>query len=119
MPLPWKIRRREPGFTISSAGAFYLNTTVRLSGVYYLNRLVGIEAAGTRGRIEFPDAGAAVERRDDLTGYEGGLRLRLAENSLGRRVEYSLRLQRSRRDSNFDSQDRSRTTFGLNAVVGF
>jgi hypothetical protein len=111
--------RREPGFTLSSAGIFYLNTTARLGGVYYLNRLIGIEAAGTIGRLDFPVAGAAVEREDDLTGYEAGVRLRLAENSLGRRVEYSLRLRRSRRDSNFDSQDRSQTTFGLNAVVGF
>jgi hypothetical protein len=110
---------REPGFTVSSDSIFYLDTRVRLRAVYYLTRIVGIESGGSRGKLEFPGASGAFEREDDLDTYEVGLRFRLAENSLGRRVEYSLRFQRYRRDSSDDLQDRTRSAIGLNAVVGF
>jgi hypothetical protein len=110
---------REPGFTVSSSSTFYLDTRVRQRAVYYLTRIVGIESGGSRGKLEFPGASGAFERKDDVDTYEVGLRFRLAENSLGRRVEYSLRFQRYRRDSNDDRQDRARSAIGLNAVVGF
>jgi hypothetical protein len=110
---------REPGFTVSSDSIFYLDTTVRLRAVYYLTRILGIESGGSRGKLEFPGASGAFQREDDVNTYEVGLRFRLAENSLGRRIEYSLRFQRYRRDSNDDRQDRSRSAIGLNAVVGF
>jgi len=110
---------REPGFTVATDSIFYLDTRVRMRAVYYLTRIVGIESGGSRGKLEFPGASGAFEREDDIDTYEVGVRFRLAENSLGRRVEYSLRLQRYRRDSTDDLQDRSRTVFGLNAVVGF
>ena len=88
---------REPGFTVSSNSIFYLDTRVRLRAVYYLTRIVGIESGGSRGKLEFPGASGAFEREDDVNTYEVGLRFRLAENSLGRRVEYSLQFQRYRR----------------------
>ena len=47
------------------------------------------------------------------------MRFRLAENSLGRRVEYVLRIERYERDSDIPSQNKDRTAFGINAVVGF
>lgn len=110
---------REPGFTVSTNSIFYLNTRVRLRAVYYLTRIVGVESGGSRGKLEFPGASGAFAREDDVDTYEVGVRFRLAENSLGRRIEYSLRLQRYRRDSTDDLQDRTRTAVGLNAVVGF
>jgi hypothetical protein len=110
---------REPGFTISTAGAFYVNTRVRLRAIHYLTRIVGIEAGGSRGTIDFPVASGSFEREDRIGTYEAGVRFRLAEDSLGRRIEYSLRLQRYRRNSNDDRQDRTRTGVGVNAVVGF
>jgi hypothetical protein len=110
---------REPGFTVSSDSIFYLDTRVRLRAVYYFTRIVGVETGGGRGKLEFPGPSGAFERQDDINTYEVGLRFRLAENSLGRRVEYSLRFERYRRDSNDDQHDRTRSAIGLNAVVGF
>lgn len=110
---------REPGFTVSTDSTFYLDTRLRLRGVYYLNRIIGIETGGARGKLAFPGGTGGFEREDRIDSYEMGLRFRLAENTLGRRIEYNLRYQRSRRDSNDDLQDRSRTSIGLGAVVGF
>ena len=118
----WNLRLngvREPGFTVSGDGIFYLNTETRVTGVYYLNRIVGVETGGSLGTLEFPDSSTATERKDRVSSYQGGLRFRLAENSMGRRIEYSLTVRRWRRDSSDDAQDRSRTTLGLGAVVGF
>jgi len=118
----WNLRLdgvREPGFTVSGDGIFYLNTETRVTGVYYLNRIVGVETGGSLGTLEFPSSSAPIERKDRVSSYQGGLRFRLAENSMGRRIEYNLTLRRWRRNSNDDTQDRSRTTLGLGAVVGF
>jgi len=110
---------REPGFTVSSQSTFYLNTRARMRVAYYLTRILGFEVGGSRGRLDFPDTSGGSVREDDFYTYEAGLRFRLAENSLGRRVEYALRFQRYERDSSEVGQDRSRSTVGLHAVVGF
>ena len=110
---------REPGFTISSDSTFYVDTRVRLGALYYVTRIVGIEGGVTRARITFPGASPGFEREDDLDLYDAGLRFRLAEDARGRRIEYSLRLERYRRDSNDDVQDRERTAIGAGAIVGF
>jgi hypothetical protein len=110
---------REPDYTLSSTGVFYIATRARLRAVRYLNRIVGVEAGASRGTLEFPVSAGVFEREDRLQTYEVGLRFRLAQNSLGRRIEYSLRLERYRRDSNDDAFDRSRTRWGVNAIVGF
>jgi len=110
---------REPGFTISSDSTFYVDTRVRLAALYYVTRVVGLEGGSTRARLTFPGASPSFEREDDIRLYDAGLRFRLAEDSRGRRVEYTLRLERYRRDSNDDTQDRQRTAIGAGAVVGF
>jgi hypothetical protein len=110
---------REPGFTVSSTSIFFLNSRIGLRALYYVNRIIGIETGGSRGKLEFPGPSGGFEREDRTDSYEVGLRFRLAENSLGRRVEYRLRWQHYRTDSNDDLLDRTRTTVGLGAVLGF
>ena len=56
---------------------------------------------------------------DDLEEYQVGVRLRMSENTIGRKVEYALQLIHRRADSNIDALDRTRTTFGFGAVYGF
>jgi hypothetical protein len=108
---------RQPGFTVLGSTLFYLETRARLGAVRYFNRLLGVEANVSRARVSFP--GSSDERIDAIVAYDAALRLRLAENSLGRRVEYRLRLEVYERDSTLDSEDLSRTTFGVGAVLGF
>jgi hypothetical protein len=108
---------RQPGFTVTGSTLYYLESRAGVGAVRYFNRIVGIEANVARTRLTFPDT--SDDRTDRILQYDGAVRLRLAENSLGRRVEYRLRLERYVRDSTLDSEDLSRTTFGVGAVVGF
>jgi hypothetical protein len=110
---------REPGFSASSDSVYFLNASLGARAVRYFNRLVGVEAGGSRGRLTFPGSTAPVERVDDLDSYEAGLRLRVSENEAGRRVEYSLRYRHSRVVSTDPTQDQTRSTLGLGAVLGF
>jgi len=48
-----------------------------------------------------------------------GARLRVFQNSLGRKVEYTFSLRPWRRDSNVDRYDRSRTQVGFGVVAGY
>jgi len=111
--------RRLPGFAVFGANAYYLETTVGLRAVRYLSRLWGVEAGGSVGRLTFPASINLLGREDDITRWEVGARLRLAENAIGRKVEYSIRVGRYRRDSTVDFQNLSRNTVGFDAVVGF
>ena len=71
------------------------------------------------GRLTFPGSQNASLRVDTTETYEAGLRFRLAENAAGRRMEYSVRMQHRRRESTIESQNRSWTTLGVGAVLGF
>lgn len=110
---------RVPGFSLSDDSVTYLNSEAALEASYYFNRLIGFDLGSRRGTLEFPGSTAPTERKDRIQSYHGGLRLRISENALGRRVEYRLRVTRYRRDSTLDSEDQSRTTIGVNAVIGF
>jgi len=111
--------RREPGFSVSLTSVFFLNTRADVRAIYYLNRLFGFEAGGGRGKLEFPDSLGGFDRVDRINSYDAGLRFRMSENSIGRRVEYILRFKHWRTESNDPRQNRSRNVLGLNAVVGF
>jgi hypothetical protein len=87
--------------------------------VYYLTRMIGIETGGSRGTLEFPNQLGDLDRKDRIGTYEAGLRFRLAQDSLGRRIEYSLRFEHYRRSSSDFRQNRTGNVLGLNAVVGF
>jgi len=76
---------------------------------------LGLEAAGRRGNLEIP----GVFREDVITRYKAGIRLRVSENSIGRRVEYSITAGRYERNSSDDRLDRNRGTFGINVIVGY
>jgi hypothetical protein len=110
---------RLPGFSVYDISSYYMSSNVEMRMVHYLNRLFGVEAGGRLGRLTFPESSQEVPREDDIRLYDVGVRLRMFENSIGRRVEYSLRIGRYNRTSTIEAYDRSRTTFGFGAVVGF
>lgn len=111
--------KRIPSFAVSETGIYVLNTEVGLRGVYYFSRIFGIEVGGAVGQVTFPDSQRQEERVDDVVRYDLGLRVRLSESSLGRRVEYRLRWRAFQRTSPVSSQNISRGTWGLEAVFGF
>ena len=110
---------RRPGFAVTGNNTYFLDTSYGLRAVRFLNPVFGLEAGFRLGNLEFPQSASGTVREDDIVFYEAGVRLRLAELSLGRRIEYSLRIGRYERDSTEDSSDRSRTTVSIGAVVGF
>ncbi len=107
----------RPGFSLYEDAAYLLERGLSLGALRYLGGPLGIEAGVTRGTLTFP--GAGTSRVDRFEEYELGLRLRLSENDLGRRVEYSLEVEHERTGSSAPDQDRRRTAFGFGAVIGY
>ncbi len=110
---------RLPGFAVYDVNSYFLHTGAELSIVHYLNSLLGLEVGSGAGRLTFPEGESGTAREDRIRMYEGGIRFRIFENALGRRVEYSLKIGREHRMSNIDYFDRDRTTFYAGAVLGF
>ena len=106
---------RDALFTVYSDPGFYVQTQGRLGNTTYLNRFFGIDAGYSRYLLRFP----GFSRVDHLRAIDGGVRIRLSENELGRRIEYLFKLTRYRRDSTIDALDSTRTVFGFGAVVGY
>jgi hypothetical protein len=106
-----------PAFSFYSDATFLLQRTLGIGGVYYLVGPIGLEAGARIGQLTFPQSG--TDRVDDLAEYLVGVRLRMSENTIGRKVEYALQWIHRRADSNIDALDRTRTTFGFGAVYGF
>jgi hypothetical protein len=106
---------RRVDFSVSNENDYYVYDEVALGAVRYLNRWVGLEVLGAAGDLSIP----GIERNDDILRWGGGLRFRILENSMGRRVEYSLTLQRERRDSSVSAFTRTRNLVGFGAVLGF
>jgi hypothetical protein len=114
--------RREAGFSQSSETTYFLIAEHGVRFVHYVTHYLGLEAGTEFGRLWFPDAPADsfdFGREDRINRYDVALRLRLRENSLGRRVEYRLRAGRYRSDSNVEVTDVTRNTVGLGLVLGF
>jgi hypothetical protein len=124
--------RREAGFSASSDSAYFLIAEQELRFLTYLTHHIGVEAGAEVGSLTFPDARPDSDdfgRADDTRRYDVALRLRLRENSMGRRLEYRLRASRYHRDvtcerwANFpecpELDDIDRGTIGLGMVVGF
>ena len=107
--------RRQVAFAVYEANQYYLDSATEVSVVHYINRVFGLEAGGSWGTLAFSDG----VRRDRITRYDGGVRVRLAENALGRRVEYTLKFAQTRRDSTIPGLDQSRGIFGFGAVLGY
>ena len=110
---------RLPGFSTFTTESYYLLTEFGLRPIYYFSRLWGFEASVRRGWLTFPVSSGVVERQDDLFRWDVGVRLRVMENSMGRRVEYWFRVGRWNRDSNLDTFDRDQATVGFGATAGF
>lgn len=106
---------RDATYSIYESNQIYLRKAYDLRVVRYFNRLIGVEAGWRPGKLIFPDQ----TREDDLNDVDVGVKLRLSENALGRRVEYTLRWTRYRRDSTLDNFDQSRSVLGIGAVVGY
>jgi hypothetical protein len=113
------IGERLPTFAVAPTAIYVVNTEVGLRWIYYFSRIIGLEAGSAVGQVTFPESASIAERIDDVLRYDLALRLRLAEDSLGKRVEYRLRWRVYRRTSPIPSQSFSRGTLGLEASFGF
>ncbi|HXV76855.1 MAG TPA: outer membrane beta-barrel protein [Candidatus Polarisedimenticolaceae bacterium] len=110
---------RLPGFAVYGANSYYLLWNARFGTIYYFSRLIGIEAGVSAGRLTFPDSIDLLGREDELRSYDLGTRFRLMENSIGRRVEYGFKVRYYDRTSTVPEFDRSATTVGFDAALGF
>jgi hypothetical protein len=108
---------REVGFAVYEDNNYYLNRDANLLLTHFFNRVFGVVGGGGKGRLTFP--GSGDERVDDVTRYELGIKLRVARDPMGRRVEYGLRWRWFGRESTIEGLDQTRSTFGLEASVGF
>jgi len=90
---------RVPGYSVSQI--YYMSESYRLRAIRFFNRFLGVDGGVRYGTLDFPtDAGQLQEARHDVFWtYDAGVRLRLATNSMGRRVEYRLSLQHTDRTS--------------------
>jgi hypothetical protein len=101
---------------LESADLFtYSNGTLTL--VKYFNRFLGMEAGAGHGTLRF--LGDSSGRVDVLDQGTLGIRLRLSENDIGRRVEYAFRYVLTRRNSTIDSLDQTRGTIGFGLSYGY
>ena len=108
--------RRDVGFSIYEGNRYFVNTVYDVRWIQYLSRLFGVEAGVARSLVGF----AAPETRSDRTRqYDAGMRLRLSENDLGRKVEYSFKVGRWTLSSTTPGFDQSRTVVGIGAVIGY
>jgi len=106
---------RRPGYSIYEDQIYFINTNYRLGAVRFVNRFLGIEAGLSLGTLTFPEG----LRRDDLFGYDLGVRLRVTEDESGSRVEYRVRLNTTERSSTDAERDRTTTRLLIDAVFGF
>lgn len=107
--------KRDVVFTIYEVSGIFVDRLARLRLVNYFNRIFGVEASAGRGKLDFP----GLTRRDDYWVASGGLRVRLSETEIGRRIEYTLNVTRYERTSTDPGLDQSRTTVGFGAIVGY
>ena len=83
----------------------------------YFNRFIGLELGGGRFTLDF--LGATDGRKDDILTGQAGVRFRISENDLGRRVEYAFRYILTRRNSTNPFLDQTRGTIGFGASIGY
>ena len=109
--------KRDAYYSIYEASRIYVQTSYELRVIRYFNRALGAEIGYRPGKLTFP--GDPLNREDRLNDADVGLRLRLSENALGRRIEYTVRLTRYDRDSTVDVYDTARTVLGVGAILGY
>jgi hypothetical protein len=108
---------RDIQYSVLESTDLYTNTGAELTFVRYFNRFIGMELGGGHSTLAF--LGVGDQRRDDISRGTAGIRFRISENDLGRRVEYAFRYVLSRRNSNFDFLDQTRGTIGFGMSFGY
>ncbi|MBZ5639477.1 MAG: outer membrane beta-barrel protein [Acidobacteriia bacterium] len=108
--------KRDVGFSIYLKNGYYLDTSGSARVIQYLTHAFGVEAGTVRERITFPDPSSRVDR---VVQYDAGVRVRLSENALGRKVEYSFKVTRWVLTTTVPGQNQSRTAAGFGAVIGY
>jgi hypothetical protein len=107
---------RRVDFSVYQGNNYYTWDKYKLTFLHYLNRLIGLEVSASTGDLAIAGDEA---RNDDVKEYGAGFRLRLSETDLGRRVEYSFKVNRIDRQSTDDFYDRSHTLVSVSAVIGY
>jgi hypothetical protein len=108
---------RDVRYSVLDSTDLYTYTSGELSLVKYFNRFIGAELGGGRAALDF--LGDPQNRRDDYLYGTIGVRFRISENELGRRVEYALRYIRTVLNSTRDDLDQSRGTIGFGVSFGY
>jgi hypothetical protein len=106
---------RDVRYTVYNSTPLYVYTGADLGLVKYFNRFIGMEISGGRATLDFI---GTPRVDDDLTGTLG-VRFRIAENDLGRRVEYAFRYTRYVIDSTIPFNDQNRGTVGFGVSIGY
>lgn len=108
---------RDVRYSVLDSTDLYTYTSGELTLVKYFNRFIGAELGGGRAALDF--LGDPQDRRDDYVFGTVGVRFRISENDLGRRVEYALRYTRTVLDSTRDDLDQNRGTIGFGVSFGY
>jgi hypothetical protein len=114
--MTWTLEgKREVDFSASAGNNYFILDGALLNTLYFLNPVLGFELELGRESLEFP----VTSRVDDLTVYGAGIRMRTMEDSLGRRVEYRVKIAQRERVSTEPIRDRSRAVLNLDVVLGY
>jgi len=108
---------RDVNYSIYESTNLYTQTGGSLTLIKYFNRFLGGEIGAGRSRLVF--LGDPQDRVDGYTTGTVGIRFRISENDLGRRVEYAFRYVRSFVNSTQDSLDQNRGTIGFGVSFGY
>jgi hypothetical protein len=109
---------RDVRYSIYETSNLYIYTGGDLSFVKYFNRFLGGELGAGRATLDFLGSPAGG-RKDVYSSGTVGVRFRISENELGRRVEYAFRYTRWNLNSNVDSLDQNRGTIGFGVSFGY
>jgi len=108
---------RDVNYSIYESTNLYTTTGGSLTLIKYFNRFLGGELGAGRSRLAF--LGDPQDRVDGYTTGTIGVRFRISENDLGRRVEYAFRYVRSIVNSTQDNLDQNRGTIGFGVSFGY
>ncbi len=108
---------RDIRYTVFNPTPLYIYTGGDLSFVKYFNRFIGGELGAGRASLEFLND--PLGRVDNDTTATIGIRFRISETDLGRRVEYALRYVRWIINSTQNDVDQNRGTIGFGVSFGY
>ena len=108
---------RDARYSIYASSNLYVFTGGELVLIKYFNRFLGMEVGAGRAQLDF--LGDPQDRIDHHTTGTLGLRFRVSENDLGRRVEYAIRYTRWIINSTRDDLDQNRGTIGFGVSFGY